>query len=117
MVLELDNPGSPIGGVTVHGASLLDAKSAPLASLRRLDHLVVFTPAAPSPALGSFAIHLNPAGTPFSGELPAGRTTLRVRLSLDRSPSDFPDRCHLELAGLGSAPVIVEGRVDGVWGT
>lgn len=117
MVIEIDNPASPVHGVTVQSAALLDASSAPVASLRRIDHFVEFRPEEPSAAQGSFAVHLNPPGTPFNGDLPAGKTTLRVRMSLDRPPGDFAPRCRVELAGLGSAPLIVEGRVDGVWGT
>jgi hypothetical protein len=117
MVVELDNPGAPIGGVAVLKGALLDGQSAPLASLRRVDHLVVFSPAKPSSTQGTFAVHLNPPGTPFSGTLPSGRTTLRVRVALDHAPGGSPARCHLELGGVGGAPLVVEGNVDGAWPT
>jgi hypothetical protein len=118
IVTELDNPGPPIAGVRVRGAALLDGAGAPLASMKRLDHLVVLTDLqAPGPTLGIFAVYLNPQGTPFSGTLPSGRTILRVRFSMEREPLSLPARCRLELDGLGASPLVVEGAPNGSWPT
>jgi hypothetical protein len=115
MVVDLDNRGPPITGVVARRGALLDASSVALASSRRVDHVVVFSPAEPGPAQGPFAVHLDPAGAPFTGELPSGPTTLRVRFELDHDPGAFPARCRLELGGLGSTALAVEGGVDGSW--
>jgi hypothetical protein len=118
IAIELDNPGSAIDGVTVLGASLLDAAGATTASLRRVDHFVVMPPLeTPGPSLGIFAVYLNPEGTPFTGTLPPGRTVLRVRFSIDRDPVLLPARCRLQLGGVGSSPLVIEGGVDGSWPT
>ena len=118
IVVELENPGPPIDGVTVLGATLLDEAGAAIASLRRVDHFVVLPPLeAPGPTLGIFAVYLNPDGTPFTGSLPTGRTQLRVRFSLDRDPPTMPARCRVELGGIGSSPLVIEGTVDGSWPT
>jgi hypothetical protein len=118
MVVELDNPGPAIEGVSVVGASLADGVEATTASLRRVDHVVVMPAlATPGPTLGTFAIYLNPEGTPFSGRLEPGRTVLRVRFSLDNALAGVPTRCRLELGGLGAAPLVVQGGVDGSWPT
>jgi len=116
--IELDNPGSTIEGVTVLGATLLDAAGAAIASIRRVDHFVVL-PAleTPGPTLGIFAVYLNPEGTPFTGTLPPGRTVLRVRFSIDRDPTVLPVRCRVELGGVRPSPLVVEGNVDGSWPT
>jgi hypothetical protein len=66
IVVELDNPGAVIEGVSVRGAALLDGAGAPSASLRRVDHVVVLPEAPPDPSLGIFAVYLNPEGAPFS---------------------------------------------------
>ena len=118
IVVQFDNPGAPIAGVSIEGAALLDGSGAPLASLRRVEHIVVMPPlAAPGPTHGAFAVHLNPAGTPFDGQLPTGRTTLRVRFSLDRAPGGLASRCRLAFGGIGAAPLLVDRRLDGVWPT
>jgi hypothetical protein len=118
IVVELENPGPPLDGVTVLGAALLDETGAAIASLRRLDHVVVLPPPeAPGTALGIFAVYLNPDGTPFTGSLPTGRTRLRVRFSLDHGPSAMPARCRIRLGGVGSSPLVVEGTVNGSWPT
>jgi hypothetical protein len=118
IVVQLDNPGAVLDGVTVLGASLLDANGAAVASFRRLDHFVIL-PAleTPGPTLGTFAVYLNPEGTPFTGSLPSGRTVLRVRFSIDRDPTVLPTRCRLELGGIGASPLVIEGGVDGSWPT
>jgi hypothetical protein len=116
-VVQIDNAGPPIAAVTLAGASLVDPAGGVLASLVRLDHLVVLPEIAPTgPTMGSFAVYLNPEGTPFDGALPTGRTILRARFSIDRSPEVFPVRCRLELAG-GRAPMVSNGGLDGVWPT
>ncbi|MBI5533514.1 MAG: hypothetical protein HY898_12410 [Deltaproteobacteria bacterium] len=118
MVIEVDNPGSAISGVTVAGASLLDEHGAAAASLRRVDHFVVLpTLEKPGPKLGIFAVYLNPEGTAFTGDLPTGRTKLRVRMSIARAPSALPARCRLNLGGVGASPLVIEGKVDGSWPT
>jgi hypothetical protein len=118
IVIELQNSGPPINGVTVLDASMLDEAGAAIASLRRVDHFVVLTQLeAPGPTLGIFAVYLNPDGTPFTGSLPTGRTQLRVRFSLDHGPSGMPARCRVELGGIGSSPLVIEGTVDGSWPT
>jgi hypothetical protein len=85
--------------------------------MRRVDHIVVMPPLeTPSATVGTFAVYLNPDGTPFDGVLPTGSSTLRVRFSLDRELNEFAPRCELELGGFPT-PLVVNGRVDGVWGT
>ena len=117
IVVELDNPGTAVEGVSVLGAVLLDGAGAATASLRRVDHVVVLPDAPPDPSLGIFAVYLNPEGAPFTGTVPPGRTRLRVRFSLDRDPVALPARCRLELGGLGATPLVIEGNVDGSWPT
>lgn len=114
---EIDNPGPPIAGVTIAGASLRDAAGVPVASMLRLVHFVDLTAEPePDPTWGSFAVFLNPEGTPFSGALPSGRTRLRIRYSIEARFTDAA-LCRVEIGGIGAAPVIIEGRVDGVWPT
>ncbi len=118
MVVEIDNPGPPITGVTVVAASLRDASGATLAPLLRVDHFVDLSGAlAPDPTWGSFAVYLNPEGTPFSGALPTGRTRLRLRYSISPGLTAYPDHCRLELGGIGAAPLVIEGGLDGSWPT
>jgi len=117
IVVELDNPGAAVEGVSVLGAALLDGAGTPSASLRRVDHVVVLPEAPPDPSFGIFAVYLNPEGAPFDGSVPPGRTRLRMRFSLDRDPTALPARCRLELGGFGTAPLVIEGKVDGSWPT
>jgi hypothetical protein len=65
---------------------------------------------------GSWAFFLNPQGTPFDGDLPAGRTRLRIRASLTSSGGDFLTRVRVTLEGDGG-PFVIEGDVWGVWPT
>lgn len=117
VVVQVDNPGAPIGPITLAAGSLVDEHGTPVASLVRLDHFVVLPELEPEgPTMGSFAVHLNPEGTPFDGTLPTGRTILRARFSLDRSPSEAPAHCHVELAG-APAPLVSDGELSGVWPT
>lgn len=117
VVVQVDNPGPPVGPITVGAASLVDEAGTPLASLVRVDHFVVLPEIDPEgPTMGSFAVHLNPEGTPFDGTLPTGRTILRAHFSIDASPMVFPVRCHLELAG-APVPLVSEAASDGVWPT
>jgi hypothetical protein len=117
VVVAVDNPGAAVGPVTVSAGSLTDESGAPLASLVRLDHFVVLPELEPEgPTMGSFAVHLNPEGTPFDGTLPSGRTILRARFSITRPPSVFPAHCHLELAG-APVPLTTDADLDGVWPT
>ena len=114
IVIEVHNPGAPLAGLTVTSASLLDARGANAAAMRRVDRIVVLPPLeAPGPTLGTFAVYLNPKGTPFTGTLPSGRTLLRVRVSIDREPSSVPARCRVTLGG----SKVIEGNVDGSWPT
>ena len=117
IVVELDNPGAAVEGVSVQGATLLDGAGTPNASLRRVDHVVVLSEAPADPTDGIFAVFLNPEGAPFTGTIPPGRTRLRVRFSLDRDPAALPALCHLELGGFGATPLVIEGNVDGSWPT
>jgi hypothetical protein len=118
IVVELDNAGPAIADVTVLAAALVDATGATTASLRRVDHIVVMPPlATPGPTLGTFAVYLNPEGTPFDGRLEPGRTRLRIRFSLDHAPTAMPARCRLELGAPGPSPLVIDGGVDGSWPT
>ncbi len=118
MVFEIDNPGPPLAGVTVAGASLRDATGAPLASLVRLDHFVdLSAEPAPDPTWGSFAVYLNGTGTPFTGTLPTGTTRLRIHYSISSSAGlPYPDHCRAELS-TSAGPLVIEGPLDGVWPT
>ncbi len=116
IVIEVNNPGAALGGVTVASANLLDAQGANAASMRRVDRFVVLPPLeTPGPTLGIFAVYLNPKGTPFTGTLAPGRTQLRARVSIDRDPSAVPAQCRITLGG--PAPKVIEGKVDGSWPT
>jgi hypothetical protein len=116
IVIEVNNPGAALGGVTVASANLLDAQGVHAASMRRVDRFVVLPPLeTPGPTLGTFAVYLNPKGTPFTGTLGPGRTQLRVRVSIDRDPSAVPAQCRITLGG--PAPKVIEGKVDGSWPT
>lgn len=117
VVVQIDNPGPPIAPLTIASASLVDEAGATLASLVRVDHFVVLPAIEPTgPTMGSFAVYLNPEGAPFDGTLPTGRTILRARFSIDRSPTTFPAHCRIELAG-GVAPLVSNGDLDGSWPT
>jgi hypothetical protein len=118
IVIAIDDAGGPIDHVSVTSASLLDASEATVATLRRIDHVVVLpTIEATGPTMGTFAVHLNPEGVPFDGTLPSGRTNLRVRFSIDRpDPMRYPDRFRLELDANGTV-LVVTGRIDGSWPT
>jgi hypothetical protein len=114
VVVQVDNPGAPLGPITVGTGSLVDEHGTPAASLVRLDHFVVLPEIEPEgPTMGSFAVHLNPEGTPFDGTLPTGRTILRARFSIDASPTVYPASCHLELAG-APVPLVSDRPLDGV---
>jgi hypothetical protein len=116
-VVQVDNPGPPVGPITVASGTLVDENGAVVASLVRLDHFVVLPEVEPESAtMGSFAVHLNPEGTPFGGTLPTGRTILRAHFSIDASPLAFPAHCRLELAG-APVPLVSNGDLDGVWPT
>jgi hypothetical protein len=118
MVVELGNAGPAIADVIVLGAALVDSTGATTASLRRIDHIVVMPPlATPGPTRGTFAVYLNPEGTPFEGRLEPGRTRLRIRFTLDRAPTAMPARCRLEIGGRGMSPLVIAGGVDGSWPT
>lgn len=116
-VVAIDNPGPPIGRVSFSSAALLDGPGSPVAAFRGVDHVVVLAGIDPtSPSMGTFAVYLNPEGTPFDGTLPTGRTILRAHFALDHDPIEYPERCRLHLDGLG-APLVVTARVDGSWPT
>lgn len=116
MVFEIDNPGPPVAGVSVAGASLRDDAGAPLASLARLDHFVDLSgEPAPDPTWGSFAVHLNGTGTPFLGALPTGITRLRIRYAIPSSARlPTADHCRAELS-TSVGPLVIAGPLDGVW--
>lgn len=116
MVIEVNNPGPELAGVTVAAATMVGGQGATAASLRRVDRFVVLPELeTPGPTLGTFAVYLNPKGTPFTGTLATGRTRLRVRMSIDRAPAEMPARCNLTLGG--PAPKAIAGKVDGTWPT
>lgn len=117
VVVRAENPGPPLSGVALAGVALLDEAGAPLAVMRRVDHLVVLDSVEPpGPAAGSFAVYLGPEGRPFDGTLPTGATILRARVALDAAPIAFPAHCRLELSGAAAA-LTAEVALDGVWPT
>ncbi len=116
VAVEVDNDGPPLQDVRVHALRLRESPGTKVVSLRRVDRFVVMPPLLPEgPTLGRFAVFLNPEGTTFEGTLPHGRTVLRVRVSLDASPSFMPSACELELDGV--MPTAISGKVDGSWPT
>ena len=72
IVVELDNPGAAVDGVSVLGATLLDGAGTPSASLRRVDHVVVLPTAPSDPTWGIFAVYLNPEGAPSTARFRRG---------------------------------------------
>lgn len=115
MVIAIDNPGPPIPAVSVAGLTLVDAAGTALASLQRVDHVVVLDAVEPEgPTMGRFAVYLNAEGRPFDGTLPTGHTIVRARVSLDHGPGAFPAHCRLSLAGTS---LTIEGGLDGSWPT
>lgn len=116
-VVDVTSTGASTSPVSVTDLTLLDPKGGVAASTKRVVAVVVL-PSGPAPAphsAGSWAFYLNPAGTPFTGTLGSGTTRLRVRVALDR-PAMEVARFRLTLSGF-STPVVVEGPVDGAWGT
>jgi hypothetical protein len=118
IVIAVENAGAPIEHVSVTTAALLDASGATVATLHRIDHVVVLGAIAPTgPTMGTFAVHLNPTGVPFDGTLPTGRTNLRARFSIDSvSTAIVPTQFRIELNANGTV-LVVTGPVDGSWPT
>jgi hypothetical protein len=85
-VVELDNAGDALSGVSITAVALLDGANTPIAHMRRLQEAGTFADGAVMPALtatGSWAFYADSPVTPFTGVLPHGHTRLRVRAWLD----------------------------------
>jgi hypothetical protein len=112
-VFTIENPGPPLAGVLVESAGLTDPSGRVIAPVMRIEHVVDLThEPPPDPSWGSFAVNLNPTGTPWAGTLPTGTSRLRVRYWIAPLGLRSPSHCRLELSGLG-APVTIEGPLDG----
>jgi hypothetical protein len=118
VTLDLDNPNAKTP-LTVKSIELMNEKGNVVATMRRVVEMTTLDATKTPPGRaesGSWAFFLNPQGTPFDGNLPPGRTRLRIRASLTSSPTDYLTRVRVTLDG-GGGPIVIEGDVWGSWPT
>lgn len=112
-VVDIDNPGAPLTGVSVTMLELADQHHV-VAHMRRVQEASVFAPTAKLPALessGSWAIYADSPLTPFSGALVHGHTRLRIRAWLDVGALGAA-HAHIVI-GNADHQVVIDGAITG----
>jgi hypothetical protein len=118
VTIDLDNPNGKTR-LTVKSIELMNESGKVAATMRRVVEIVKLDASKSPPGRtesGSWAFFLNPQGEPFDGELPPGRTRLRIRASLNASPMEYLTRVRITLDG-PQPPLVLEGDVWGSWPT
>ena len=120
VTIDLDDPRGKTP-ITVKSIELMNESGKVVATMKRVVEMVTLDASKTPPGRtesGSWAFFLNPQGDPFDGNLPPGRTRLRVRASLNASPMEYLTRVRVTFTFDGSKPpLVVEGEVWGSWPT
>jgi hypothetical protein len=116
VVIDVDNPGDPVSGVTLGAVELLDANSAPRAHARKIQELGAFPPTTTLPPLasaGSWAIYSDSKIPAFAGTLVHGHNRLRIRAWLDVAAFDAA-KVRVTI-GNADHHVVIDGPLTGAF--